>query len=338
MLYVTTRNHQDAHTTRHVLAENRGPEGGLYVPLHLPKLSEKEIHRFLQLPFGACVAEVLNLFFSTRLTGWDVDFSVGRYPVRLEQLPHKIFMAETWHNPGWQFQRLEKNLMELLEAEADLPGNWGSVAVRMAVLAGILGSSELLGAESVDVAMVAGDFTWPISAWYLRKMGFPVGNLICGCNENNRFWDLLCNGQMRTDDGHLCTIVPEADVALPVNLERLISACGGVSETERYLDCCQRAAVYSVSETMLQQLRQGLYANVISSIRVETTIPNVYKTHKYVLSPSSALAYSGLLDYRAKTGIARPVVILCDESPVCQAQTVAGLMDMPAAELKNLIG
>jgi len=207
----------------------------------------------------------------------------------------------------------------------------------MAVLAGILGNREILGTDLVDFSVISGDFTLPISAWYLRKMGFPIGNIICCCNENNQFWDLLCNGQMRTDGCSLLTIVPEADITLPVNLERLISAYGGVMETERYLDCCRSGTQYFVSDLMLQQLRQGIYASVLSSMRVENTIPNVYKTHNYLLSPASALAYSGLLDYRAKTGIARAAIIWSDQGPLCNAETIANIMDIPVAELKRII-
>lgn len=337
MLYVTTRNHQDAFPVYPVLTQSRGADGGLFVPLHFPKLSEPECRKLSQMSFGQCVAEMLNLFFSTKLTGWDVDFSIGRYPVRLEQLVHRICMAETWHNPDCQYRRMEQNLLELLHAETDLPGNWVSVAIRMAVLAGILGNQEELGMGPVDIAVVSGDFTTPISAWYLRKMGFSIGNIICCCNENNQFWDLICNGQMRTDGVGISTIVPEADITMPVNLERLISDCGSVLEANRYLDCCRRGVVYSVSDTMLQQLRRGLFVSVVSSNRIETAIPNVCKTHNYVLTPSSALAYSGLLDYRAKTGIIQNAVVICDKSPVCEAETVARVMDIPVAELKRII-
>lgn len=336
MLYVTTRNIRDTFTVRHALTEGRGADGGLYVPLRLPKLSQQEVKKLSEMSFGQCVAEILNLFFSEKLSGWDIDFSVGRYPVRMEPLGHRIFMAETWHNLQWQYGYLERNLMELLHSETDVPGNWVSVACRMAVLAGLLGSPEIQGTDSVDIAVVSGDFTAPISAWYLREMGFPIGNIICCCNENKQLWDLLCNGQMRTDDISLSTTVPEADVALPVNLERLISGCGGVLEVWRYQDCCTTGTPYFASEPILTQLRKGVFVSVVSSGRVETTIPNVFKTHHYVLSPASALAYSGLLDYRTKTGMTRAAIVLCDRSPGCDADLVAAAMNISVAELKKL--
>lgn len=337
MLYVTTRNRQDTVTANHALTQNRDTGGGLYVPLHFPKLSEQYRRQLSGVSFGQCVAEMLNLFFSTKLTGWDVDFSIGRYPVRMEELGYRILMAETWHNPDRQYQRLEDNMRQLLQAQTDLPGNWVSIVIRMAVLAGILGNLEITGMDTVDIAAVSGDFTVPISAWYLKKMGFPIGNIICCCNENNVFWELICNGQMRTDGLSISTMIPEADVTLPVNLERLISDCGGAAEAERFMNCCRTGVAYSASEQMLRQVRQGLFVSVVSTSRVETTIPNVYKTHHYVLSPASALAYSGLLDYRTKTGITKKAIVLCDKNPICDAAPVAKAMEIPVAELKRII-
>ena len=36
MLYVTTRNNRDAYTARRALTENRGPDGGFFVPFREP--------------------------------------------------------------------------------------------------------------------------------------------------------------------------------------------------------------------------------------------------------------------------------------------------------------
>jgi len=337
LLYVTTRNQRDAVTVSHVLTQDRGEDGGLYLPMHLPRFSEEELETFAGKTFNQRVAELLNLFFSTKLTLWDVDFCVGRYPVRLETFPHRIFLTEFWHNPDWRYDRLERNLLQLIGARSVAPESWGRIAVRMAVLGGILAERPELGDGCVDIVAVSGDFTVPISAWYLRKMGFPVGNIVCCCNENNQLWELVCHGQMRTDGAGIPTFIPEADVMLPVNLERLISGCGGREEALRYLECVSRGSGYSVSDAMLTEMRKGLFVSVVSSDRVETAIPNVYNSYRYLMTPASALAYSGLMDYRSKTGITRPAVVLCDNSPVCDGDAVAKAMNITAEELKKLI-
>ena len=70
MLYKTTRNDQDAVTVQNVLTRNMGEDGGLYLPIHFPKFTEEEQKRLCALSFNQRLAEILNLFFSTKLTGW----------------------------------------------------------------------------------------------------------------------------------------------------------------------------------------------------------------------------------------------------------------------------
>lgn len=336
MLYVTTRNNRDAFTAQRALRENRCPDGGMYLPFRTPRFSPEEIDALAQKTFGQCVAEILNMLFKTKLTSWDVDFCAGRYPVRLETLRHRIILAESWHNPEWNYEHMVKNLAAHLSKEG-VPSNWSKIAVRIAVLFGIFGELRRSGIESADISVVSGDFSAPMSAWYARQWGLPIGNIVCCCNENNNLWDLICHGQMRTDVLSIPTMIPEADITLPDDLERLIYECGGISEVERYLDVCRRGATYCPADAILIRLRKGMFVSVVSSQRMETTIPSVYRTHSYLMSPYTALAYAGLLDYRAKTGETRHAIVLADKSPICDAETVAKTLGISAEELKRNI-
>lgn len=333
MLYVTTRNNRDVFTAHRALRENRGPDGGMYLPFRTPQFSQADIEALAEKTFSQNVAEILNLLFKTKLTSWDVDFSIGRYPVRLEPLRHRIIMAETWHNPDWNYDRVVRNLVSHLCDTEEVPGDWAKIAVRIAVLFGIFGELKRSGIETADISMVSGGFSAPISAWYARQWGLPIGNMICCCNENNSLWDLICHGQLRTDTVSISTAMPEADIALPEDLERLLYECGGISEVEQYLRACRAGKMYCPNDAVLHKLRKGLFVSVASSHRMETTIPSVYRTHNYLLSPYSALAYAGLLDYRAKTGETRHAIVLAEKSPVCDAEIVAKALGISAEEL-----
>lgn len=339
MLYVTTRNNRDAFTSQRALRENRGPDGGMYLPFHAPSFSQADLDALAEKPFNQRVAEILNLLFQTRLSGWDVDFCAGRYPVRLENLRHRIVMAETWHNPEWDFDRTVRSLSACLrDGELQAPGDWVRIAVRIAVLFGIFGELKRTSVDQpANIALVSGDFSAPISVWYARQWGLPIGNLVCCCNENNSLWDLICHGQLRTDILSIPTAVPEADVALPADLERLIYECGGTLEVRRYLDACCQGSMYCPNDAVLAKLRKGVYVSVVSSKRMETTIPSVYRTHGYLLSPSTALAYAGMLDYRAKTGQTGPCLVLAEKGPLRDADTVAAVLGISTEELKERI-
>lgn len=335
MLYATTRNNQDAYTAQRALRENRGPDGGLYVPFRLPEFSREAFSRLAEKSFNQRIAEVLNLLFQTKLTGWDVDFCVGRHPVRLETLGHRMVVAEAWHNPGEMFARMADNLAAHLTGEMEPAGDWLKIAVRTAVLAAVLGELAGAGVEEADISVVSEDFSAPISAWYARQWGLPVGNIVCCCNENNQLWELMCHGQMRTDAVSVPTATPLADVALPEDLERLICGCGGQKEVEAYLEACRKGGIYCPPEGLTEQLRSGIYVSVVSSPRLEMTIPRVYRTHGYLMGPYTALAYAGLQDYRAKTGQTRWAVILAERSPACDTEAVARGMGISLEELRN---
>lgn len=330
MLYVTTRSSRDAFTAYRALCENRGPDGGLYVPFHLMPLSEEEIQALVGKSFNRCVAEMLNRMFNTRLSAWDVDFCIGRYSVRLEKTNQRILIGECWHNLEWEFPRMIRALAALVRGDQNLdiiPGDWTCVGVRIAVLFGIFGElmrAEIAGAEkAVDVIVTAGDFSAVMGAWYARYLGLPVGNIVICCNDNGNIWNLFHQGQMRTDTVAVNTDTPQLDITLPAGLERLIYACGGMSEVHKYVEICRRGGSYCPDEVMLSRLRCGIHVSVISQRRMEATILNVYANNHYLLSPYAALQYSGLMDYRSRTGESRYALILSERSPELDKNVIA---------------
>ena len=337
MLYITTRNSRDAFPAQRALRESRGPDGGMYLPFHAPSYSPADLDALAALPFGQRIAEVLNRLFQSKCSGWDVDFSVGRNPVRLTPLGHRIQAAEVWHNPGWSYAHLERELSKILNRGDNPTGGWVHIAVRIAVLFGIFGELRNSGIEAADIAVVSGDFSAPISAYYARQWGLPIETIVCCCNENSELWSLLSHGQLRTDTVSVPTVVPEADAALPEQLERLIYEAGGTAETARYLEACRRGGMYLPGDGVLVKLRRGLQVSVVSSRRVLETIPSIYRTRNYVLSPGSALAYAGLMDYRAKTGQTRNALILAEKSPLCAAKVTACALGVTEEELRDLI-
>ena len=324
MLYVTTRNSKETHTVRKALTESRGPEGGLFVPVAggfdlAENISGKS--------FGDNVAGVLNRLFQAGISEHDVRLAAGRNPVRITALANRILMGECWYNLDRTYGCLVRNLTEHFCPEATfVPGSWAPVGVGIAVLFGIFG--ELMGKglvseeKKLDVSLVSGDFSQVLAAWYARRFGLPIGNIVCSCNENSAIWNLFTHGSLRTDGISVQTLTPEADICIPDSLERLIYECSGSREVERYVECVRRGETYYPDDTVLSRLREGMYVSVVNTPRMMDIIPNAYTTHDYILSPYSALAYGGLLDYRAVSGITRRSLILAERAPEVDRETV----------------
>lgn len=343
MLYVTARDHRDAYTAHRALTLDRGPDGGLFVPFHLPCYSPEEISALASKPFSQVVAEKLNLFFGKRISAYDVEFCVGRAPVRIKTLSHRIMIGELWHNPGWKFDWMVRKLSALMLSgyQASHCSEWTYVAVRIAVLFGMIAQllrvGVISGSDTVDVSLVSGDLSAPMAVWYARIMGLPIGNIVCCCNENNSLWELLHQGSLRTDRVAVETQVPEADVAVPPSLERLVHGCGGYGEASRYLQVCRRGGVYAPNEVFLNRMRTGMNVSVVSGKRMMTAVKSVYCTYSYLMGPYTALAYTGLLDYRSRAGESRYSLVLADKNPSVNDILVADAMGIPLSEVKNLI-
>lgn len=337
MLYVTTRNNRDVFTSNRALTENRCPEGGHYLPFRHPRFSENELNALLEQSSAQCIAQILNLLFRVRLTGPEVDLCIGRHPVRLEKLPHRILLAECWHTPGYRFDRIVQALAHRITGEDGPASGWLEIGIRAAMLFGIFSDLRRAGIQQADISCLSGDFIMPVSAWYARRWGLPVGSILCCCNENHAVWDLLCSGQMRTDTISIPTALPAADIVVPDHLERMIYECGGLTETQRYLNACRTGRSYCPSDLVRERLRRELSISVVSAGRISETIPGVYRSHGVLMSRGTALSYAGLQDHRAKTGSTGYALVWSEEGPVAEAAALAQILGLPGDALREIL-
>lgn len=335
MVYVTTRTPTETYTAYHALNELRSSDGGFYVPLRLPEI---DLRSLKNATVNQGVAEILNHLFPAQLTGRDIDLIIGKAPVRLVSMNHRITVAESWHNLDWDFSRMVKNVTAQIRGIRDTEtpyGSWAEIAVRMGVLFGVFGSLD--GVEKFDVAVPSSGFSSVMSAWYARKMGLPIENILICCNENNNLWELINHGEMRTGRVAVTTTTPECDKTVPELLEHLIFACGGAGETERYVSCCREGRTYFPDPEVLEKLRDGIYVTVVGQRRLEATIPGAYGTHGYVFGPYSALTYAGLMDYRARTGANNHGLILSEKGALLDDAFVADAMGVSIDKLHKIL-
>ncbi len=324
MLYVTTREKYDAFTTARTLASSTGPEGGLYLPFRMPGLTREELDALASQSFGQNVAAMLNRFFGCGLTAWDIEFSIGRYPVKIVSMGQKVQVAECWRNLEGSYCKLERHLAARIcrkGASEVVVTSWLRIAIRIAVLTAIFGELRRGGmTEALDVALQEGDFATPMAVWYCREMGLPIANIVIGCADGSDVWNLLHNGHLRN-----CGTA---------ELERLIFSVLGIEAAQRM----GRGEPISLLPDQRSALRRGICCAVVSDDRRDGAIPKVFGTNAYILEPDAAVSYSALLDYRARTGESRMALILEDTSPADHAARIAPALGITADRVKELLG
>lgn len=317
MLYLSTRNTTDAYTAHRVLHEERALDGGMYIPFRLPVFSAEELQSLKGRPQGEIIAFVLNHFFGTQLTAWDVEGVVGRVPLKSETVNHRILFVECWRNPASSFDYLITSLYALLTGKASslaVTRGWARIAIGIALYFAVYGSVDW-EKDGLDLAVPAGDFADISAALYAKDMGLPLNTLICTCNGNSAIWDLINKGEFNTNASVITTQLPKLDISCPYYMELFIYQRFGREEVEKYLDACSRKAVYRLGAELTEKLNRNMFASVISADRIDAIINGLISANGYTVDPYTALAYCGLQDYRSYTCINKDTLILALHRP-----------------------
>ena len=111
----------------------------------------------------------------------------------------------------------------------------------------------------------------------------------------------------------------------------------GAEGVQYYADCVHSGRTYYADAAFLSNLRRGIYVTVSSEPRILSTVSSSFSAHKCVMSVSSALAYAGLQDYRARTGASRMALIMSDKSPRLDISDIAQILRRPEQEIEKYI-
>ena len=316
MLYITTRNNKDAYTAHRALHENAAPDGGVYVPFQMPLFSAQEIAYFASIGFSKTVAEILNKFFSCGLSGWDVDFCIGRNAVRFESMTRRIIVAELWHNPQGLYEHMCSALYEkITEQRSDSISDWFTIAFHIAILFGLYSelcrTNAIVPSDAIDLSTMADNLSLPLAALYAKRMGLPIGTIIFTCEENSGIWDLV----------HLGELSPAVANSNILGFERLIHTLLGHAAIADMHNSVNAKRTFRISEEIFPEFNNGLFCAVTGKDRCAQNVNSIYRSNSYILDPQAALSVGGLQDFRAKTGESKQTLVLSCVSPIkCVAQ------------------
>lgn len=312
MLYITTRNTDDAYTSYRALMNDCGPDGGAFVPFRIPVLTNSRFTQMKEKTFNENVADILNLFFSTQLTGWDLDFGIGRNLLRISTVHRRVAVAELWHNLEDNYDYIECILFrKITKDEGTNVTKWPRIAIRIAVMFGIYGQllreEELHVGEHFDISVCNDDFVSPMAALYCRKMGMPVNTVICACDEAKNLWDFIHRGFINTAN---------INEDMQFGIERLLHLTLGYKTAVEFSANCEQKRTFTIEQKDLPQLNEALFCSVSGKARAQTVINSLYRTNTYIIDDDAARSYGGLQDYRAKVGDSQLTVIFAEKTPL----------------------
>ena len=170
--------------------------------------------------------------------------------------------------------------------------------------------------DPVNFVVPTGNFGNILAAYYAKRMGLPVGKLICASNSNKVLFDFFMTGEYNRNREFILTSSPSMDILISSNLERLIYHIGGEDPARcaKFMKALSKNGSYTITEEM----REGLSDFISGYADEEETareIRTVYENDGYVIDPHTAVASSVYRRYLRETGDATPAVIDSTASP-----------------------
>jgi len=216
--------------------------------------------------------------------------------------------------------------------------NWGRVLPQIVYYVSayceLMKRGALEGGEALHVCVPTGNFGNILAAYYAKRMGVPLGKLICASNANNVLTDFLNRGVYDRNRPFYHTISPSMDILVSSNLERLLYdlTCGSARQVKGYMEALASQGRYEVSEEVRARLERSFAAGWCADGEAKETIGKVWREEGYLIDPHTAVAMQVLERYRASTGDSTPALIASTASPFKFGPAVLEALGAPPAQ------
>ena len=198
--------------------------------------------------------------------------------------------------------------------------NWGRILPQIVYYSSaycdLLREGEVRLGEPVNYCVPTGNFGNILACYYARKMGLPVGKLICASNRNDVLTEFIRTGVYDRNRPFHTTMSPSMDILISSNLERLLFDLSGGDDAlvRSYMEQLQKTGRYEVGGELLAKLQGLFYGGCCGEEDTSATIAALWQDG-YLVDTHTAVAAKVLADYRRETGDERPAVFASTASP-----------------------
>ena len=198
--------------------------------------------------------------------------------------------------------------------------NWGrllpQIVYYVSAYCDLLNAGTIEAGTRVNFCVPTGNFGNILSGFYAKRMGVPIGRLICASNENNVLTDFIKTGTYDRNRPFYQTASPSMDILISSNLERLLSLLSGSDEEVRgYMQKLSETGTYTVSDRVLRAVQAEFSCGFCTDAQGAQTIGRTFRESRYLLDTHTAVACTVLDAYRAETGDQTLTVVESTASP-----------------------
>ena len=181
--------------------------------------------------------------------------------------------------------------------------------------ADLLSRGQIKMGDEVNFSVPTGNFGDILAGYLAKKMGLPVGKLICASNANNVLTDFIRTGTYDRRRPLHKTISPSMDILVSSNLERLLYFMTKDTDlVAQLMGQLNTQGIYTVPETLKAAIAEEFWAGCCDDAQARKTIGEVWAEQHYLCDTHTATGWAVAEQYVAQTGDSRPMVVLSTAS------------------------
>ena len=163
-------------------------------------------------------------------------------------------------------------------------------------------SDQIKMGDKVNFTVPTGNFGNILAGYYAKKMGLPVGTLVCASNKNNVLTDFWNKGTYDVKRPFYKTMSPSMDILVSSNLERLIFELSGrdAALTKERMASLAATGRYSLRAEELQKIRSEFYAAYAGEGDTVDCIYEFFDEYGYPMDTHTGVAMSVAQRYEEK--------------------------------------
>ena len=181
----------------------------------------------------------------------------------------------------------------------------------------------------INVAIPSGNFGNAYSAWFGRKHGLPINQILCSTNVNDVLRRFIDGGVLEP----LVTqpsVAPSMDIQIPSSLERLIFDLS--SDAKSFYGQLQTNSKAQLDEKSVDGLQNVFSSFTFSDERITTLIQSLYDEFDIIFDPHSVTSIQMAIDNNSSL----PTVAVATASPEKFGNVIAPLInDFTESEIEE---
>ena len=187
--------------------------------------------------------------------------------------------------------------------------------------------------EPVHFCVPTGNFGDRLAGYFAKRMGLPVGKLICASNRNDVLTEFLSTGVYDKRRTFYKTTSPSMDILVSSNLERLLSLLtGDDAYVAGLMKQLNEQGHYKVSDELLKKLKAEFSCGCCDDAAAAETIGRLWAEENYLCDPHTAVAWNVAEQFGKTCSGGAPVVVLSTASPYKFPAAVLSALGQKAGE------